>query len=300
MTPETRSALTEKNNTYSSQPLERPTAKAMWRLLLFFIFYIIFRLLVEVTISVSCYAIGPTLPAALRDFLTINPGTEDVQLTGNAQVIISGIGFLVAGLMIRAKALEYDKKFTVSKNSSRAVYAIIAVCAVALALFLNILVSKSGITEISEEYEEVAQAQYACSFWVGIIIYGLISPVSEELMFRGILYNGFKRYFKMMPALLMSSAFFSLYHGNGVQGMYSFAISVFIVYSYEKTGSFITPVMIHMICNLAAYIFTYVYEGMSPGLVNAVFGISFVIAAACIYVLFFMKKKETSDKAEHE
>jgi membrane protease YdiL (CAAX protease family) len=299
MTAETRSALTE-NNTVSTLPPERPTAKAMWRLLLFFIFYIIFRLLVEVTLSVSCYSIGPTLPKALRDFLILGESTEEILLTGDCKVLISGIGFLVAGLMIRAKAFEYDKKYTLKKQASKAVYVFIALAAMAMALFLNILILKSGITEISEDYAEVAKAQYDCSFLVGFIVYGFISPLSEELMFRGILYNGFKRYFKMMAALLMSSAFFSLYHGNGVQGMYSFAISVFIVYSYEKTGNFLATVLIHMMCNLTAYIFTYAYDVMSQGLVNALFGISFVIAAACIYILFFMKKKVASDKAENE
>lgn len=299
MTAETRSALTE-NNTVSALPPERPTAKAMWRLLLFFIFYIIFRLLVEVTLSVSCYSIGPTLPKALRDFLILGESAEEILLTGDCKVLISGVGFLVAGLMIRAKAFEYDKKYTLKKQVSKAVYVFIALAAMAMALFLNILILKSGITEISEDYAEVAKAQYDCSFLVGFIVYGFISPLSEELMFRGILYNGFKRYFKMMAALLMSSAFFSLYHGNGVQGMYSFAISVFIVYSYEKTGNFLTTVLIHMVCNLTAYIFTYAYDVISQGLVNALFGISFVIAAACIYILFFMKKKVASDKAENE
>ena len=299
MTAETRSALTE-NNTVSTLPPERPTAKAMWRLLLFFIFYIIIRLLVEVTLSVSCYSIGPTLPKALTDFLILGESAEEILLTGDCKVLISGVGFLVAGLMIRAKAFEYDKKYTLKKQASKAVYVFIALAAMAMALFLNILILKSGITEISEDYAEVARAQYDCSFLVGFIVYGFISPLSEELMFRGILYNGFKRYFKMMAALLMSSAFFSLYHGNGVQGMYSFAISVFIVYSYEKTGNFLATVLIHMVCNLTAYIFTYAYEVMPQGLVNALFGISFVIAAACIYILFFMKKKVASDKAENE
>lgn len=300
MTAETRSALTDNKTTVSLQPLERPTAKAMWRLLLFFIFYMIFRLLVEVTLSVSCYSIGPTLPQPLKDFLILGQTAEEVLLTGDCKVIISGIGFLVAGLMIRSKAFEYDKKFTVKKEASKAVYVLVALASLAMALFLNILIEKSGITAISEDYAEVAEAQYACSFIVGFIVYGFISPLSEELMFRGILYNGFKRYFKMTAALLMSSAFFSLYHGNGVQGMYSFVLSVFIVYSYEKTGNFFVTVLIHMVCNLTAYIFTYVYAGMTPGLVNAVFGISFVMAAACIYVLFFMKKKESSDKSENE
>ncbi|MBP1586222.1 MAG: CPBP family intramembrane metalloprotease [Lachnospiraceae bacterium] len=300
MTAETRSALTDKNNTVSPQPLERPTAKAMWRLLLFFIFYMIFRLLVEVTLSVSCYSIGPTLPQALKDFLILGESAEEILLTGDCKVIISGIGFLVAGLMIRAKAFEYDKKYTARKEVSNAVYALIALAAMSMALFLNILILKSGITEISEEYAEVAEAQYDCGFLVGFIVYGFISPLSEEFMFRGILYNGFKRYFKMMAALLMSSAFFSLYHGNGVQGMYSFAISVFIVYSYEKTGNFPVTVLIHMVCNLTAYIFTYAMEALSQGVVNAAFGLSFVIAAACIYVLFFMKKKIASDKDENE
>ncbi len=307
---ETRSGLTNTGKQDSAAqsvqagqlPMEQPTAKAMWRLLLFFIFYMIFRLLVETAISVGFLAFGPGMPEPFRSFFMMPSDSPEMEmmLSGNSQVLVSAVGFIVAGLMIRAKAFEYDGKYSPKKETGKQFYILAAIASVSIAIFMNILIVKSGIIAISDEYAEVAENQYACSFIVGFIVYGFISPISEELMFRGILYNGFKRYFKMTAALLMSAAFFSIYHGNGIQGMYSFVVSVFIIYSYEHTGNFLMPVMIHMICNLTAYVMTYEYELMSEKTILAIFAASFVVSAACIVLMFFRDKIPVLKKAADE
>ena len=134
------------------QPLERPTGKAMWRLLLFFIFYMIFRLLVETAISVGFLAFGPALSEPLRSFFMMPSEIEGVEfsLSGNAQVIVSAIGFIVAGLMIRAKALEYDAKFSPKKETPKQFYILAGLASVGIAIFMNILIAESGIINISD------------------------------------------------------------------------------------------------------------------------------------------------------
>ena len=307
---ETRSGLSNNPESNAKQtsdlkglmPPERPTAKSMWRLLLFFVFYMIFRLLVETAISVGFLAFGPSFPEPFFSFFMMPSDIPDVEysLSGNGTAIVSAIGFIVAGLMIRAKAFEYDSKFTPKKESPVSFYALTALASVGLAIFLNILIAKSGIIEISEDYAEVAASQYSCSFAVGLIVYGFISPLSEELMFRGILYNGFKRYFMKPAALLLCAAFFALYHGNGVQGMYSFVMSVFIIYAYEKSGDFKICILIHMVCNLAAYILTYGYPYLSADLVWMLFAASFALAGTCIIFMFFRDRIPGLKKASDE
>jgi len=137
---------------------------------------------------ISVLSLGPALPEQVFKFMLVEDGEGGYLVTGSMSVLISG-------LMIRGKAFEYDKKFSPITDDKRKLtpkfVALTILAGIGLALALNILILKSGMAQISAEYEETAALQYSCSFPVGFIVYGFMSPFSEELMFRGILYNGF-------------------------------------------------------------------------------------------------------------
>lgn len=275
------------------------STKAIWRLVLFFIFYLVFRLLVEIMLRVTVMTLGPSLPQQVMDFLMFEDVNTEFRITGNGDILISGFAFLVSGLMIRAKAFEYDKKFSPVTDDKRKLTPMFVTLTIlggiGLALALNILILKSGMAQISEEYEETAALQYSCSFPVGLIVYGICSPFSEELMFRGILYNGFKKLYPVKYALIMTAALFALYHGNGVQGLFAFVLSVFIIYTYETTANLWVAIGIHSICNLSSYIMTYVTEGFDPTTMWIICGISAAVSAISIYLLYYHKTDERKD-----
>ncbi len=57
------------------------------------------------------------------------------------------------------------------------------------ALALNILFALLHITELSAGYGQAVSRQYQIPLAAGMILYGLISPLAEETLFRGVLYN---------------------------------------------------------------------------------------------------------------
>lgn len=273
--------------------------KAVWRLVLFFLFYLLFRLIVETMLQVTVYTLSPSLPPSVWEFLMVEGPDTELRVTGNCSVLISGIAFLISGLMIRGKAFEYDKKFSPVTDDKRkltpdfAAFTILA--SIGLSTALNILIVKSGMAQLSQEYTETASLQYSCSFPVGFLVYGFLSPFSEELMFRGILYNGLKRLFPVKSAMILTAALFALYHGNGVQGIFAFILSVFIIYSYESTGNIWVAMGVHMICNLSSYIMTYVSEGFSGNTMWLICMISAGISILSIYWLYFRKTDENKE-----
>ena len=273
--------------------------KLVWRLVLFFVFYLLFRLIVESMFQITSYMLGPALPQPVADFMLTGDAENGYHVTGSWAVLISGLAFLISGLMIRGKALEYDKKFTPITEDKRKLdtkfIVLTILAAMGLALTLNILLLKSGVAQISAEYQETSEIQYSCIFPVGFVVYGFLSPFSEELMFRGILYNGLKRVFPMKSAMILSAALFALYHGNGIQGMFAFLISLFIIYSYEATGNFLITFLIHMVCNLISYTMTYVTEGFSSSTMWMICGISAAVCALSIYLLYYHKTDEKKD-----
>ncbi|MBQ8038350.1 MAG: CPBP family intramembrane metalloprotease, partial [Lachnospiraceae bacterium] len=109
------------------------------------------------------------------------------------------------------------------------------------ALSVNIFFSLLGFTGSSASYEQVAEKQFAFPLWAGILLYGIVSPLAEEIVFRGIVYNRMRRQYSLWTALFGSGLLFGLYHGNIVQAVYGFLLGLLIGLIYEKYGSFLVP-----------------------------------------------------------
>lgn len=128
------------------------------------------------------------------------------------------------------------------------------------ALAVNILFALVGVTGSSADYEQVAQKQFALPLWAGIVLYGIVSPLAEEIVFRGIVYNRLRRQYTRWIAIVGSALLFGLYHGNVVQALYGFVLGVLIAVLYEKYGSFAVPVILHSAANIFVYVVTSVTE----------------------------------------
>lgn len=91
-----------------------------------------------------------------------------------------------------------------------------------------------------------------------IIATGVLGPVLEEIVFRGIIYNKLKKSFSSKYSVIIVSLLFSLFHLNLIQGIYVFFFSLVITYYYDKTNNFLVPVLIHVFGNLAvSFIYPY-------------------------------------------
>jgi membrane protease YdiL (CAAX protease family) len=85
------------------------------------------------------------------------------------------------------------------------------------------------------------------------IVGGMVGPVAEELLFRGILY-GFLRRWGVIVALVLSTLIFVLCHpvSHGIPVTRLLGGIVFAV-AYEIGGSLIVPITIHALGNLAIF-----------------------------------------------
>ena len=76
-----------------------------------------------------------------------------------------------------------------------------------------------------------------------------VSPAAEEFLFRGLVFNGIRRCIRFLPAAVLSSLIFAVFHGNIAQGFYGFAMGLAYAAVYEKSGSLAAPVEMHMAAN---------------------------------------------------
>lgn len=135
-------------------------------------------------------------------------------------------------------------------------YVRLAILAGSCALGMNILFARLHLTEAAS-YEQTAQIQYQLPFLAGLLIYGVISPFAEELLFRGCIYQRMKKYFPVKVSLLVSACLFGLYHGNPVQMLYATVLGIGITYVYELSGQLKTAVFVHGIANTTVFACTY-------------------------------------------
>ena len=91
------------------------------------------------------------------------------------------------------------------------------------------------------------------AFAVGLLLYGVISPFVEELVFRGFLYGRMRVYMPKMWAVLVSPLLFGIYHGNMVQGVYGFLMGILFTLVYDRYKNFYLSVIMHVIVNLVGY-----------------------------------------------
>lgn len=83
---------------------------------------------------------------------------------------------------------------------------------------------------------------------------GMISPVTEELFFRGIIF-GYLRRWGVLLAILGSTALFSMAHlgSSSVMQVPIIGGLVFAI-AYEKEKNLLVPIVIHMLGNAAIFI----------------------------------------------
>ncbi len=158
-------------------------------------------------------------------------------------------------------------------------YALLVVCAAALAVGMNLLLTLTGLTGMSENYTEISARQYGVPFWLGLLLYGVVSPVAEETVFRGVIYQRMRRYFRAMPAVLLCGILFGFYHGNLVQGVYGCVLGIAITLVCEWYGSLWASVLFHGAANTAVFAVSYGKEAFG-GAAASVWCAGLLMAAA--------------------
>ena len=81
----------------------------------------------------------------------------------------------------------------------------------------------------------------------------IIAPIIEEIEFRGIMLGSMNKYIPFWVANAIQSILFVLVHDDLSLFVFYFAFGMLTGYLRKKTGSFVAPVVLHMLNNLIAF-----------------------------------------------
>jgi len=182
-------------------------------------------------------------------------GQEDGELTtfGNVGLqIATAIGFLMVPMAIAAQRGAATMGEILSRLGVRRFdrsawkWMAAAVGAYLLFAFLYVLL----VTE--PEQEDIAEAFGPLA--VQILLIAVAAPVAEEVCFRGMLYGGLRERLPRVGAALIAGLMFGALHAaTGVSAVPPLVAFGFVLcLLYEKTGSIVPGILLHMLNNSVA------------------------------------------------
>lgn len=111
------------------------------------------------------------------------------------------------------------------------------------------------LTRYSSQYIDTMEILSSGGIILNIISVGIITPISEELMLRGLVYNNLKKYINIRSAIFIQALLFGILHMNIIQGTYAVLAGILIGYVYEKSNSLIASSVFHISFNLCNHLF---------------------------------------------
>lgn len=192
---------------------------------------------------------------------------------------------------------DYKKQYVLPINTNRTIlykviYVMFGCVCLCIALNATIFMMMSKID--TQVYQTTSEALYSIRFRYQLIGYGLLVPIVEELLYRGLIYNRLKVSFGRHSSLVISAIIFAMVHGNWVQGLYGLICGLVFVWLYEFFGTIFVPILAHMTLNISSLFFTK-YEIfdiiLRDDITQGIGIVTFSTLVSLIYVILVGNKK---------
>lgn len=163
--------------------------------------------------------------------------------------------------------------------------------AVLIGFALNNIICMTPLVEASAGYQEASRNFYGSTLVLELLGSALITPLLEELLYRGIIYKRMEKMTGFIPALLTSSFIFAFMHFNLVQFIYAFLLGLVLAYLMYERGHVYVAVAGHIGANTLAVLRTElgILENFMDKSVLA-----WVVSVGCLLLgigLLFLKNK---------
>lgn len=148
-------------------------------------------------------------------------------------------------------------------------------------------------------------------YLVYVVFICILPAICEEIMFRGLIFNGLKR-ISTNFAVFGSAFLFMIMHGSPDQTVHQFILGIVLAISLLLTNNLVIPMFIHFFNNFIAVTYTYIAYGDSVAadtgateiyftqyLIYAVitFAVACLIAGVIFSAFVKIRKKKEAEKA---
>ena len=84
-----------------------------------------------------------------------------------------------------------------------------------------------------------------------IIPIGILGPIIEEYIFRGVIFNKLKTFNSKKTSIIITTLIFSIMHFELSQIIYTLIVGYYLIYLYSETNNIKTSIIGHIIINMS-------------------------------------------------
>ena len=219
-------------------------------------------------------------------------------ITPGMNSLMNAIGYILSvGLLLLVGIYKRRGTGFLWKKVSWSLILLIIPLAFSVGILLEPIIDAIPMPELIRKSFESTMTSDIYSFFSIVIA----APILEELVFRGIILDGFLKRYSPIKSIMWSSIFFGVAHLNPWQFIPAFAIGSIIGWLYWKSNSLIPGIVMHFVNNLLGFSM-FVYTGNSMTTVQRMMGndkmyycFYGICLTVCLGLLMLMRKRLSPD-----
>ncbi len=214
--------------------------------------------------------------------------TENLFICTLAAIAAASVLYIALGLL-RERPVSDDIRFS-GLSERTAVSAIIAAlgCRIAVSVY-TVFAEKIPLLNDSLDSAPDTSTALDSPFKVvfGLFVMMIAAPVFEEILFRGFIQTELMRGLPAPAAIIVGAVIFAVAHGILFQAVFTFFVGLVMGFSYFRTGSLFSSIIIHIIFN-----FTSAAQFVFYLLPYPLLALCFLLSLALIYISLMRLEKQ--------
>lgn len=184
----------------------------------------------------------------------LNGGPEISILVNN--IISEGVVLIPAVAAVlysgdRLSVLVPIRKIKLTSALLTVIYIILLFPLVTFVNAISMLFVENTVSAISDDV-------LAMPIWLMLLSIGILGPLVEEIVFRGVLLQSYQRTGRIIGSILLSSILFGMMHMNFNQFAYGAVMGIMLALLVEATGTVTSSFIAHALFNSIEVIMMYV------------------------------------------
>ena len=212
----------------------------------------------DIKSKIKCLFFGVVLPIIIYILITISISSI-IYLFNNLKsiniIIIQGIINFVSILVLYPYYIFFKKRFifTYSQIINTKLLYLIAV-AFSLCIILNIIIGFIPRESENIVTQNVEQLTSETNVFISLFIISFLTPIIEEIIFRGFFYDSVKYVSNDIIAIILTSIVFGIFHSDFQQILYAFIVGIVFGYIRYKFNSVNYTILMHAIMNTTSLV----------------------------------------------
>ncbi len=194
----------------------------------------------------------------INNIQDIANGALNPQILLGISAAIGIVDIIVFSIWLKKQKKSGDILVKANKLNAKGIVLILilGVC-IQISLSIILTVISNLRPDWFDGYGELIESLGMGNTFISFLYVGLVAPIAEELIFRGVTFNKARKYMPFLAANFVQALLFGIYHMNLIQGIYAFAMGLSFGL-IRRAYSLIGAILLHMTVNIAGMTLDYI------------------------------------------